>query len=153
MPAVTIDESDEQDVVVRPRLVTTAIVLWALNVIAYLGGSALVLGGHNAFVDTVLHENGQQYTRDQVNAQLTFEEFTALGLGVLTLVFVYLLLKGNRWARILLVVVTFLQIIGQMLSSIVILPIAGGTVFALFGLLFLYLPGANTYFAGLRRLA
>jgi hypothetical protein len=150
---VTIDESDEQDVVVRPRIVTTAIVLWALNVIAYLGGAALVMGGHNAFVDAVLAGAGNRFTRDQINAQLTFEEFASLGVGVLTGVFVYLLLKGNRWARILLFAATFLQVVCQTLFSIGITPIAAGTLLGLVGLLLLYLRQSNAYFAGLRRLA
>jgi hypothetical protein len=153
VPPVTIDESDEQDLVVRPRIVTTAIVLWALDVIAYLGGAALVMGGHNAFVDAVMTQSGQHYTRDQVNSQLTIEEFASLGVGVLTAVSVYLLLKGNRWARVLLLICMFLQVICQTFFAIGITPIAGGTVLGLFGLLFLYLPRSNAYFAGLRRLA
>ncbi len=153
MPPVTIDESDEQDVVVRPRLVTIGIVLWVLDVVAFLGSAALTMGGHNAFVDYLYDESAHRYTRDLVNAQLTFEEFAALGVGVLAAVFVYLLMKGNRWSRILLVGVGFLQLVCLLAFSYVILPIPAGTVLGLVGLAFLYLPRSNAYYAGLRRLA
>ena len=150
---VTIDESGEQDVVVRPKLVTAAIVLWALDAIAYLGGAALVMGTHSAIVDSLAKTAPKDITRDQINGQLTFEEFTALGVGVLAAVFVYLLMRGNRWARILLVVVTLLQLGCQLAFGIGIVPVAAGTLFGLVGLALLFLPAANAYFAGLKRQA
>lgn len=149
---VTIDESDERDVIVRPKLVTAAIVLWALDAIAYLGGAALVMGTHPAIVDSLVKTAPKDVTRDQINGQLTFEEFAALGVGVLAAVFVYLLMRGNRWARILLVVAALLQLVCQLVFGIGIVPVAAGTLFGLVGLALLFLPSANAYFAGLKRL-
>ncbi|GAA3435023.1 hypothetical protein GCM10018954_046270 [Kutzneria kofuensis] len=151
--AVTIDESDEQDVVVRPKLVTTAIVLWALDAIAYLGGATLVMTSHSAIVDSLLRTAPKTVTRDQINGQLTFEEFTGLGVGLLAVVFVYLLMKGNRWARIALVVLAFVQLACQLAFGIGIVPISAGTLLGLVGLALLYFPSSNAYFAGLKRLA
>ncbi|MFI9382784.1 hypothetical protein [Kutzneria sp. NPDC052558] len=150
---MTIDESDEQDVVVRPRLVTISIVLWALDAIAYLAGAALVMSTHSAIVDSLLKTAPKDITRDQINGQLTFEEFTALGVGVLTAVIVYLLMRGNRWARILLVVVALIQLACQLAFGIGIVPVAAGTLLGLVGLALLYLPSSNAYFAGLKRQA
>jgi hypothetical protein len=150
---VTIDESGEQDVVVRPKLVTTAIVLWALDGIAYLAGATLVMSSHSAIVDSLVKTAPKNITRDQINGQLTFEEFTALGVGILTVLLVYLLMKGNRWSRIALVVMAFIQLACQLAFGIGIVPVAAGTLIGLVGLALLFLPSSNAYFAGLKRTA
>ena len=146
---VTIDESDEQDVVVRPRLVSAAIVLWALDAIVYLGGSAWVMSMHKAQVDASMPNVPKGVTRDQVSTLLTIGEFTALGLGILAAVFVYLLMKGNRWSRVLLVVAVLLELVCQLLFGLV----PAGTLLGLVGLALLWLPSSNAYFAGLKRTA
>jgi hypothetical protein len=149
VPAVTIDESDERDVVVRPRLVSIAIVLWALDAIVYLGGSAWVMSSHAQQVDSSMPNVPKGVTRDQVSNILTIGEFTALIVGILAAVFVYLLMKGNRRARVLLVATVFLELVCQLLFGL----IPAGTLLGIVGLLLLFLPSSNAYFAGLKRTA
>ena len=147
--AVTIDESGEQDVVHRPRTVSTAVVLWSLSAVVYLGGSAWVMSMHQAQVDAAMVNLPKTITRDQVSGLLTVGEFSALIIGVLAAAGVYLLMKANRRVRILLTVVVFLELLSQLLFGL----IAAGTLLGVLGLLLLYLPRSNAYFAELKRQA
>jgi hypothetical protein len=148
---VTTDEPDEQDVVIRrPTLVTIAIVLWAITGILYLGTATILMTSHVAVLDYLMRETPKNYTRDQVNTQLTFEEFASLLVGALTVVFTYVLIKALRWARRPLIGVGFLLLICLALFSIQVVSITAGTLVGIVALLLLYLPPANRYFAALK---
>jgi hypothetical protein len=88
-------------------------------------------------------------SRDQVSGLLTVGEFSALIIGVLAAAGVYLLMKANRRVRILLTVVVFLELLSQLVFGL----IAAGTLLGVVGLLLLYLPRSNAYFAELKRQA
>jgi hypothetical protein len=144
---VTIDESGERDVVARPTLVTIAVVLWALSAVTYLGVSTYVMTTHSARVDEQVVGLPKTVTRDQVSTVLTLAEFTALIVGVLAAAGVYLLMKAHRRARVLLIVVVFLQLFSLLLFNLD----PPGALFGVAGLLLLYLPPTNRYFGWLKR--
>jgi hypothetical protein len=151
---VTTDESGEQDVATRrPTLVTIAIVLWAVAGILYLGTATILMSSHVAVLDYLMRATPKNYTRDQVNTQLTFEEFASLVVGVVTVAFTYVLMKGVPWARRLLILSAFLLLVCLLLFSIQILSITAGTLIGIVALLLLYLPSVNRYFAALKRQA
>jgi hypothetical protein len=144
---VTTNESGEQDTVARPTLVTLSVVLWVLSAITYLGVSTVVMSNHSAQVDQQMLSAPKNATRDQVSAALTIAEFTALLIGVLAAAGVYLLMKANRRARVLLIVVLFLQLLGLALFGLD----GPGALIGLAGLILLFLPTSNRYFAWLKQ--
>ena len=151
---MTTDESGEQDVATRrPTLVTIAVVLWAVAGILYLGTATILMSSHAAVLDYLMRATPKNYTRDQINTQLTFEEFASLVVGVVTVTFTYVLMKGVPWARRLLILSAFLLLVCLLLFSIQILSITAGTLIGIVALLLLYLPSVNRYFAALKRQA
>jgi hypothetical protein len=144
---VTTNESGERDTVARPTLVTIAVVLWVLSAITYLGVSTYVMTTHSTRVDEQLAGMPKTVTRDQVSAALTLAEFTALIIGVLAAAGVYLLMKAHRRARVLLIVVVFLELFALVLFDLD----APGALFGLAGLLLLFLPPTNRYFAWIKQ--
>jgi len=144
---VTTNESGEQDVVARPTLVTISVVLWVLAAIVYLGVSTILMSNHSAEVDQQMVGLPKTVTRDQVSQALTIAEFAALIIGVLAAAGVYLLMKASRRARVLLIVVVFLQ-----LFSLLVFGLAGpGALIGVAGLLLLFLPPSNRYFTWIKQ--
>lgn len=144
---VTTNESGARDTVARPTLVTISVVLWVLSAITYLGVSTLVMSTHSARVDEQMAGLPKNVTRDQVSLVLTIAEFTALIIGVLAAAGVYLLMKAHRRARVLLIVVTFLELFALLLFQLD-LP---GALFGLAGLLLLFLPPSNRYYTWIKQ--
>ena len=150
---MSIDEPDEQDVLTRrPTLVTIAIVLWGIAGILYLGTATLLMSSHVAVLDDLVRTT-PNYTRDQLNIQLTFEEFASLLVGLVTVTFTYVLMKGRHWARRPLVLAGFLLLICLTMFNIKVLFITAGTPIGLVALLLLFLPAGNRYFAALKQQA
>ncbi|HTI26088.1 MAG TPA: hypothetical protein VL652_34185 [Kutzneria sp.] len=144
---MTTNESGARDTVARPTLVTISVVLWVLSAITYLGVSTLVMSTHSARVDEQMAGLPKNVTRDQVSLVLTIAEFTALIIGVLAAAGVYLLMKAHRRARVLLIVVTFLELFALLLFQLD-LP---GALFGLAGLLLLFLPPSNRYYTWIKQ--
>ncbi|MFC0544689.1 hypothetical protein [Kutzneria chonburiensis] len=144
---MTTNESGERDTVARPTLVTISVVLWVLSAITYLGVSTIVMSNHSAQVDQQMVGLPKTVTRDQVSTVLTIAEFAALIIGVLAAAGVYLLMKANRRARVLLIVLVFLQLFCLLLFNLD----GPGALFGVAGLILLFLPASNRYFTWIKQ--
>jgi hypothetical protein len=147
---VTTSEPDELDVPVRPRLVTAAIVLWAIDAVLHLGTGVVLVAFHGTLVDALVKApNGTKLTADQVSAALRQFEITVIVIGLLAAAFVYLVLNQNRWGRLAILVLAFVDLIA-LFVGIAVLPVMLATLIGLIGLFLLYLPKSSAYFAALK---
>lgn len=147
---MTTSEPDELGVPARPKLVTTAIVLWGINAVIHLGTGVVLAAVHGTLVDALVKApNGTKLTTDQVSAALRQFEITVIVIGLLAAAFVYLVLKQNRWGRLAILVLAFVDLIA-LFVGIAVLPVMLGTLIGLIGLFLLYLPKSSAYFTALK---
>jgi hypothetical protein len=134
-----------------PGTLVAAFFGYLVSTVSALVGAGLLLGYRDELADalrTGMNNGGAHLTEDQIQRSATVAQ--AIGIGVLVvLALLYLLLSfklkaGRNWARIVLTVVTLLQVASLLATSGTPVNYVS-TAISVLALVLSYLPPSNAY--------
>lgn len=134
-----------------PKEVNISFAVWVLSTIL---SSVLQIIDVNVFVETFQ----KQMANQSPDAQLSTGTlkgvyiFAVIAVGLVMLLFAWKMRSGRNWARILLTVLAVSSLLLQA-SSVGMSSVLGlvGVVITATGLVFMYVPASNAYFAAIRQ--
>ncbi|MEV6620355.1 hypothetical protein AB0M83_04360 [Amycolatopsis sp. NPDC051106] len=136
-----------------PGTLVAAFFGYLVSTVSALVGAGLLLGYRDELADAVrtgMNNGGARLTEEQIQRSATVAQ--AVGIGVLVvLALLYLLLSfklkaGRNWARIVLTVVTLLQVASLLATSGTAVNYVS-TAISVLALVLSYLPPSNAYVA------
>lgn len=134
-----------------PKEVNIAFAVWVLSMVL---SSILQIVDADVFVETYLKQQSNQPAEAQLSAGTLNGVYivAVVAVGLVMLLFAWKMRQGRNWARILLTVlaVTSLLLQASTVGVSSVLSVIGVVITAT-GLVFMYMPPANAYFAHFRK--
>jgi hypothetical protein len=133
-----------------PKEVTISFAVWVLSTVL---SSVIQIMDTSAFVETFQQQMANQPPEAQLSAGTLkgVYIFAVIAVGLVMLLFAWKMRSGRSWARIVLTVLAvaslWIQAMSVGMSSVLGLA---GVVITATGLVFMYVPAANAYFAAVR---
>jgi hypothetical protein len=134
-----------------PKEVNISFAVWVLSMVL---SSVLQIVDADVFVDTYQRQLANQSPEAQLSAGTLkgVYLFAVIAVGLVMLLFAWKMRQGRNWARILLTVLAVTSLLVQASSVGVSSMLALiGVVITATGLVFMYVPAANAYFAHFRQ--
>ncbi|SEF20128.1 hypothetical protein SAMN05421837_101239 [Amycolatopsis pretoriensis] len=137
----------------RPSTVEGAFWAFIASTVIGLVGGFLIFASRDAIADTLRNSNrqsGGSLTDAQIDQAVTITMVVALVIAVviaaLYLLFAFKLRAGRNWARIVLTVITALQLLSVLVGQTTVLGYIS-VVVAVIGVVLSFLTPSNAYFA------
>ncbi|MBP2322329.1 NADH:ubiquinone oxidoreductase subunit 6 (subunit J) [Kibdelosporangium banguiense] len=134
-----------------PREVNVSFAVWVLSMVL---SSVLQIVDADVFVETYQKQMANQAPETQLSAGTLkgVYLFAVIAVGLVMLLFAWKMRSGRNWARILLTVLAVTSLLFQA-SSVGMSSVLGlvGVVITATGLVFMYMPASNAYFAEMRK--
>jgi glucan phosphoethanolaminetransferase (alkaline phosphatase superfamily) len=134
-----------------PKEVTISFVVWVLSMVV---SSVLQLVDVNVFVEAFQKQMANQPADTQLSAGTLkgIAIFVIVAVGLVMLLFAWKMREGRNWARIVLTVLGLISLYVQARTVGMASPMALlGVVVTATGLVFMFMPPANAYFAEVRK--
>lgn len=137
----------------RPAVITGAFWAFVAATLVGLAGAVFLFFAHDTLADAMRRANGQNSARltdaqiDQaVTIGIVVGVVIAVVIALLRLLFAFKLRAGRNWARIVLTVLTALQVISLLAGQSTVIGYVS-TGLAVLGVVLSFLPEANQYIA------
>ncbi|GAB3383147.1 hypothetical protein [Amycolatopsis echigonensis] len=137
----------------RPAVITGAFWSFVAATVVGLAGAVFLFFARDTLTDAMRRANGQNATRlteaqiDQaVTIGIVVGAVIAVVFALLHLLFAFKLRAGRNWARIVLTVLTALQVVSLLAGQGTVVSYVGAA-FAVLGVVLSFLPEANQYIA------
>ncbi|WP_329046062.1 hypothetical protein OG738_30645 [Amycolatopsis sp. NBC_01488] len=137
----------------RPSTVEGAFWAFIASTVIGLVGGLLIFGNRGSITDALRNsnrQNGGGLTDAQIDQAVTIAMITAVVIAVviaaLYLLFAFKLRAGRNWARIVLTVLTALQLLSLLIGQSTIVGYVG-VLAAIAGVVMSFLAPSNAYFA------
>ncbi|ATY16485.1 hypothetical protein CU254_20130 [Amycolatopsis sp. AA4] len=137
----------------RPGVITGAFWAFVAATLVGLVGAVVLFFARDALADAMRRANGQNAARltdaqiDQaVTIGIVVGAVIAIAIALLRLLFAFKLRAGRNWARIVLTVLTALQVLSLLAGQSTVVGYVS-TALAVVGVVLSFLPDANQYFA------
>jgi NADH:ubiquinone oxidoreductase subunit 6 (subunit J) len=134
-----------------PKEVNISFAVWVLSMVL---SSILQIVDADVFVETYQKQLANQSPEAQLSAGTLKGVYlvAVIAVGLVMLLFAWKMRQGRNWARILLTVLAVTSLLVQA-SSVGVSSVLGliGVVITATGLVFMYMPAANAYFAHFRQ--
>ncbi|MGV9296191.1 hypothetical protein [Amycolatopsis sp. NPDC003676] len=153
LPAYPSPSADPAGARPRPAAVTGAFWAYVAATLVGLVGAVFLVFSRDALADAMRRANGQNAARltdaqiDQaVTIGIVVGAVLAIAFALLHLLFAFKLRAGRNWARIVLTVLTALQVVSLLAGQATVVG-SVSAVFALLGVVLSFLPQASQYIA------
>jgi hypothetical protein len=149
MPPIGGPELQQKPKPAVPREVNIAFVVWVLSTLLT---TVLQVTDSGAFVEEYLKQTAGTAQALSAGTLKTVYLVAVIAVGVLMLFFVWKMRSGRNWARILLAVLAVVGLLMQA-SAVGLSDIFAviGVLITAAGLVFMFVPASNAYFAQFRR--
>lgn len=131
-----------------PGTIVAAFFGFLVSTVTALAGAGLILANRQALVDTIRSQN-TQYTDEQAQKAATLGVGFAVGVAVLIALFylwlAFKLKAGRNWARIVLTIVTLLQVASMFVTQGNTVAGYIGCAISVIALVLSYLPASDAY--------
>lgn len=133
----------------RPAVITGAFWAFVAATLVGLAGAVFLFFAHDTLADAMRRANGQNSARltdAQIDQAVTIGIVVGVVIALLRLLFAFKLRAGRNWARIVLTVLTALQVISLLAGQSTVIGYVS-TGLAVLGVVLSFLPEANQYIA------
>ena len=138
-----------------PTTIITAFFGFLASTVVSLAAVVLLAGSRQQLVDTLRESNPNNLTEEQIQGSATLGLGFAIGVAlVIAVVHLWLAFKlkaGRNWARVVLTVITLLQLASMLTTQGNTVVGYASCAVALVAVVLSYLPASNAYIADVKR--